>query len=716
MNDLPPTFDADDEWSSRFRTPTPARQKEKAPHPPRAPRPPRPPHPARGHRVPLLPLLAVFLLVLGARLWLIQTYGNATPYWDQWDAEAATLLKPWREGWITPGHFWAPHAEHRIVFTRLETLGLTWLNGQWDPGVEMVFNAALAAGVAVALAVFLRRALPPGGRWWPLAVAALVAALFAAPFAWENILAGFQGQFYFLLGFTLAALGGLGLGRPGSAGWWGGTAAALAACFSMGSGFTAAGVALGWLVLRLLHGRRRPGHGEWATAAVCLAVVTLGLAIRHDPPAHAPLKAENLAAWLRALGRCLAWPRVREPGWGLLMWLPWVGLAVAWLRRPRRSGPDAAADAPRVPVPPLLLGTWLLVQFAAMAYARGANNDPPVSRYFDLLGLGALVNVLALLWLATHAFADRRPLPRALTGTAAALWLGFLAWGAADLARVEFNEEMPKKRAWGQAEEANVRAYVATGNMANLRNKPYLDIPYPDPDRLAKLLDDPTLRALLPANIRAPLRLGSGAAPGPFHPDGLPPGSPAATDRAPGRPALGSFASDGTGATATGELRAALVPAPTLPYLRWETAAIEGKELVLGARDAHTGVTTRLDSHRPAVAGDRWRVDHLALPAPPGDAVEVIAADRTPAGWLAFREPTEEGALSYRAGWLARRSARVLALGGLVAALAVIGGLLSYRTLGTSKVWFNGRAIPDAGSTAQTATRPAPAPSVPGGR
>ena len=173
------------------------------------------PHPARA----FLPLLAVFLVVLGARLWLIQTYGNATPYWDQWDAEAATVLKPWREGWITPGHFWAPHAEHRIVFTRLETIGLTWLNGQWDPGVEMVVNAALAAAVAAALAVFLRRALPPGGGW-TLAVFALVAALFASPFAWENILAGFQGQFYFLLGFTLAALAGLGLARPGSVGGW----------------------------------------------------------------------------------------------------------------------------------------------------------------------------------------------------------------------------------------------------------------------------------------------------------------------------------------------------------------------------------------------------------------------------------------------------------------------------------------------------------------
>lgn len=445
-------------------------------------------------RARFLPFLALFLLVFGARLWLIHAYGNATPYWDQWDAEAAALLKPWREGWITPAHFWAPHAEHRILFTRLETIALTELNGQWDPVVEMAFNAALAGLVAVGLAAMLGRALPPDGRARILGVPALAALLFALPFAWENTLAGFQGQFFFLLGFSLVALAGLGLGRPGSAGWWAGALAAVAACYSMGSGFTAAGVALGWRALVLIRERRRLTDGDWVTAMVCVGVVLLGAKLRSSPPIHEVLKAENFSAWVRAFGRCLAWPRVREPAWGLLTWLPWAGLAAVWLRRP-------AGGARWRPGVLVLLGTWVLVQSAAMAYARGANDDPPVSRYFDLLALGAVINVLALGFLVTRVPAAW-PHRREMALGVAVVWLTFLGAGVWHLTRVDFEEDMPRKHQFSLTEEANVRGYVATGDKNYLFNKPTLDIPFPNPVRLATLLDDPTLRVLLPTNLR----------------------------------------------------------------------------------------------------------------------------------------------------------------------------------------------------------------------
>ena len=234
---------------------------------------------------------------------------------------------------------------------------------------------------------------------------------------------------------------------------------------------------------------------------------------------------------------------------------------------------------------------------------------------------------------------------------------------------------MPKKRAWGQAEESQRPCLRGHGGQVA---PPEQALPATSRiltrTRLATLLDDPTLRVAPPRQHPRPAapRPRRGVT-GPFVPGGLPPGNPVAVAApAPGRPALGSFIpADGYGAAATGELRAALVPAPTLPYLRWEMAGLPGgggEELTLGARDAHTGATTRLDSRR--LAGDHWRVEHLARPGPPGDAVEVVAADRTPTGWLAFREPTEEGALSFWAGWLARRGVWVLAAGGGCAVLA----------------------------------------------
>jgi len=68
-------------------------------------------------------LSALLLVVLGAKLWVIQVYGTAVPYWDQWD-EAKRFFKPWLEGHLTWGAWFAPHNEHRIFFTRaLDLLG-----------------------------------------------------------------------------------------------------------------------------------------------------------------------------------------------------------------------------------------------------------------------------------------------------------------------------------------------------------------------------------------------------------------------------------------------------------------------------------------------------------------------------------------------------------------------------------------------------------------
>ena len=42
--------------------------------------------------------IALFGAIIGARLWLIAGHGSPLPIYDQWDAEAAHLFKPWLEG------------------------------------------------------------------------------------------------------------------------------------------------------------------------------------------------------------------------------------------------------------------------------------------------------------------------------------------------------------------------------------------------------------------------------------------------------------------------------------------------------------------------------------------------------------------------------------------------------------------------------------------
>jgi hypothetical protein len=52
--------------------------------------------------------------------------------------------------------------------------------------------------------------------------------------------------------------------------------------------------------------------------------------------------------------------------------------------------------------------------------------------------------------------------------------------------------------------ESNVRAYVAGADAAALRNRP---IPFPDYDWFIRLLDRPSIRAILPPSVSSPLRV-----------------------------------------------------------------------------------------------------------------------------------------------------------------------------------------------------------------
>lgn len=92
--------------------------------------------------------LALFLIVLGAKLWLVQQAGSDLPFRDQWDAEG-NLLVHYCNHQLSIREFFQPHNEHRILWTRLLALSLLALNRQWDARLEMTANAVLHSLAAV---------------------------------------------------------------------------------------------------------------------------------------------------------------------------------------------------------------------------------------------------------------------------------------------------------------------------------------------------------------------------------------------------------------------------------------------------------------------------------------------------------------------------------------------------------------------------------------
>jgi len=219
-------------------------------------------------------LSALFLVVLGAKLWTIRLYGTPIPFWDEW-IEAKLLFKPWLEGHLTWGAWFAPHNEHRIFFTRILDLSVLRLNGQWDPMLQMTINAFIHAGYACGLAYCLWIFT---GRKNEGLTCLLLAPFFALPFAAENTIHAFQSPIYFLGIFSVITLIGLGFGSPGGGWWFCGLAAAVMSLFSLGSGLFAALAVMGLVILRTLK-QRGISRNHLITFGCSLAVFVFGLAL-----------------------------------------------------------------------------------------------------------------------------------------------------------------------------------------------------------------------------------------------------------------------------------------------------------------------------------------------------------------------------------------------------------------------------------------------------
>ncbi len=443
-------------------------------------------------------LAALFVAILGGKFLLIERYGSEVPYWDQWDAEGDNLIRPYLEGRLAVAQFFAAHNEHRILFTRLQALGLFAANGrQWDARLEIVANAALHAGFAVLLAGFALEILPGLPGWL---YAGLIAWCCTAPSTWENVLGGFQSQFYFLLLFSALHLGGSLAARPRSRFWWWAPLAGVAAIFSMASGAISAATILIVLGLRFVRDRRLAGP-DIGLLGINLGLLALGALVRVPamPGSEAAgMRVTDIGAWIAACRHELSWPTGQ--GWTVpLNLLPPVALAWVWLRR-RLEARWA----------PLLLGAccWSGLQIAALAYARGGFEHGYSSRYTDLLGTGWLVNLLALGALAGRpgSLAPRRAWLAAVALFCGAGLVGLWQQNAQN--QQGFLERMPRLN---QARLDAVRSYVATQDPALLQRMPKYALPYPDVARLTLLLDVPALRSSLPASI----------APGPVQPRAL---------------------------------------------------------------------------------------------------------------------------------------------------------------------------------------------------
>lgn len=436
----------------------------------------------------LLQYISFSALFLGMRLWLIKTYGNGTPFYDQWDAEAATLYKPLFDGTLTWQQFFANHNEHRILTTRLLALALFYLDRTWNPILQMVVNAGLHL-----MAILLLNALviKITGRNNTPAILAFSLILFSIPYGWENILVGFQGQFYFVLLFSIASLWFMITNEPLSKRWWAGLAFGVLAYLSLASGLFAFSTSafFGLLVYFL---KLRKTNKQLIAVAIPAALFLTGVLLTPSLEHQNVLKAHSVFDLYHALKIVLGWP----VGWNSLSVVirnfP-IAIFIAFILWKRPATTDARWFL-------FALCVWSLTQAISIAYGRAVG--PMAPRYKDLHIIPIFINFICCISLTQSSIGKWRNY--AITGLVA--WMVIVLTSIGLNSFHELPGELAIKLKWSLAEEKNTKKYLATSDAKYFRNQPDMEIPYPNPDKLVYVIELPGIREILPSNIREPLR------------------------------------------------------------------------------------------------------------------------------------------------------------------------------------------------------------------
>jgi hypothetical protein len=586
-------------------------------------------------------LLAIAIIIFGARLWFIHNFGSSVPYWDQWDGEAANVFLPWLNNTFTVTNLFAPHNEHRIVFTRLLSLGLLILNDrQWDPLLEMVVNALLSTLTAIFLIVILNKLL---GAVLQNLIFFSITLLWTLPYAWENILGGFHSCWYFFNLFTLLAFWGVLLHRHFTWQWWLGMLSGFLVYFNLATGFFALLVIV-VIKLYLLIIDTENRKSQIPTLLLSSIIVITCVLLTVQMPTYSVTmahSADKFQFW-QAFGTALAWPWVLPGKWlGLLTYLPFFILVIHTVRWRRHPSPAELLV--------LALGGWTLLQAASMSYAR-TGLSIPAFRYMDILALGTLANLLAIYFI-TPTWKNWPSGVKFATNTLACFWLLFWVLGIINLTTTIW-PIIEKKHIDSIEQLNNTRNFLLSGDINSLRNK---IIPYPIPERLAGLLANPKLRRMLPHSLAVPNLLESSQPEeSPFVLDGFYPTTGKYQDEKTlgsynslGNPAVGSFESK-----PIHKLAKSFIEIPVAGYLGEKDLTLQ---LVVEGQEKPIPIVPSL------LPRETWVSYYIRTPDRP---FQVVAIDNRTDLWFAFAMPRGIGILSFGVIWLLNQG-KIVFFGGL---------------------------------------------------
>jgi hypothetical protein len=251
---------------------------------------------------------------------------------------------------------------------------------------------------------------------------------------------------------------------------------------------------------------------------------------------------------------------------------------------------------------------------------------------------------------------------RPIVHGAIVVWLVFVIAGIMRIER-RTSSDLENYRGFWAAQAANVRRFVLNHNRTEFTSKrPLIDLPYPDPGLLVRLLENPDFRRILPSTLREPLKIKPRAISG----DAFVTSSPLARRvrqdplvtswsslSSQGNPAEGEFESEPLVCQSTGHLKFLVAG-----YLGWQNQYLALRTLN-APRDTPV--------HPVRLAREDWAEAVVSCPSGP---FEIVAIDKAPDSWFSFREPVEVGLGSLASEWLIERSQTLFIIGLALAGLA----------------------------------------------
>lgn len=424
-------------------------------------------------------LAALFLVVFGARLLVVAIYGRPLPFFDEWDAGAAGLYKPYLDGEMTIWSLLSRLNEHIIFTSRVLNLITFELAGEWNVRLQMAVNAMIYGGFATGFAAALLPLLPVVHR---MKLIAFCLVLFGPPMETEIITMGMNAHFYFVIIFSVLGLRWC-IGQPGFSWRWAlGLGMCVLAYLSMASGAVTPLVAALVCVLQVLRGGRRNTPAEWVAVAVLVGLGAVMIAFVPDLPYHDRYKAHDVVQLFSAAVELASLPLTSIAG-VLIVQLPIVLLFIQTMRQP------PAFDHRLW----FVIGAagWVAAQIIVVAHGR--STDVLNSRYLAIIPMLVVLNYLALLSLNPRGAWLKR---------ASSAWVFIIVLAVVAVTNIATWRALDRMADKVDVWQAHLTEYLASGDLAKYESVPSEELPYPAAKPVAQWVGMPEIRAILPSEFR----------------------------------------------------------------------------------------------------------------------------------------------------------------------------------------------------------------------